>query len=768
MPLTMPNLDSRRYKEILDEALARIPVYTPEYTNFNKSDPGVTLIEVFAFLTESLLYRCNQIPDRNRKKFLKLLNIPLQPATGAQGLVTITNTDKSQLTTVTLNDDVEVRAGKMPFYTTSGMDVLPVEGRLYFKQKIASPSQAMMDYYQQLYASFRGTSQSPSPTLYQVTSFPLSGGKAVDLKDAVDGYLWLALLLRDVDPPTTSAADAAREAIAGKTMSVGVVPSLTDRSKILPSGRTAGAQARITLQFDIPNLPASGGLLDSENRIPKYRPLDSRPAGDVFSEPGLVEVTLPSKKDLYLWNNMDPLESGVGQLPPSLEDSALKDRLITWIRIRPSAPTSAQFLWMGINTVPITQREHIVAEILPDGTGEPDQVVNLAQAPVLADSVTVTVIPPHADQADWKPVDDIFLAGSEVPTPDPTLPPGSPALPTASANVFLLDAESGQITFGDGIHGARPPESARMLASYDYCAGADGNLGAASISTPPALPAGFKVSNPIATWGGADAETPSAGEKQISHYLQHRDRLVTAQDFEAITLRTPGVQIARVDVLPNYHPDLSSGRGDAPGTVTLMLIPVFDPEQPDAPQPGNDFLNTVCSYLDQRRLVTTEVILRGPDYVGIWVSIGIQVLPGVSAAPVREKVKAAVSEFLGPTKGKQQELAEDPAVLLSAPQTAEDKGWPLGKSVIALEIMAVAGRVKGVEYVNEVLLATNGQAVSQVNISGLQLPRILGISVTDGAATGIDELRTGPTVSATTPSTTSGIAQLPVIPEECQ
>ena len=68
MPLTLPNLDDRRYQDLRDEALSRIPVYTPEWTNFNKSDPGVTLVELFAFLTEDLLYRCNQIPERNRKK----------------------------------------------------------------------------------------------------------------------------------------------------------------------------------------------------------------------------------------------------------------------------------------------------------------------------------------------------------------------------------------------------------------------------------------------------------------------------------------------------------------------------------------------------------------------------------------------------------------------------------------------------------------------------------------------------------------------------
>src|SRR5215510_7525286 len=91
MPLTIPTIDNRRYQDLLDEALARIPVYTPEWTNFNKSDPGVTLIEVFAFLTETLLYRANQIPERNRRKFLQLLGIGLQPAAAARGLIYVTN-----------------------------------------------------------------------------------------------------------------------------------------------------------------------------------------------------------------------------------------------------------------------------------------------------------------------------------------------------------------------------------------------------------------------------------------------------------------------------------------------------------------------------------------------------------------------------------------------------------------------------------------------------------------------------------------------------
>ena len=90
MPLTIPTIDDRRYQDLLDEALARIPVHNPEWTNFNKSDPGVTLIEVFAFLAENILYRSNQIPERNRLKFLSLLGVPLRPAVRRVELTVVT------------------------------------------------------------------------------------------------------------------------------------------------------------------------------------------------------------------------------------------------------------------------------------------------------------------------------------------------------------------------------------------------------------------------------------------------------------------------------------------------------------------------------------------------------------------------------------------------------------------------------------------------------------------------------------------------------
>ena len=76
MALTLPQLDDRTWKDLVEEARALIPGMTPEWTNFNASDPGITLVELFAYLTETLLYRVNRVSDPSQRAFLKLINGP--------------------------------------------------------------------------------------------------------------------------------------------------------------------------------------------------------------------------------------------------------------------------------------------------------------------------------------------------------------------------------------------------------------------------------------------------------------------------------------------------------------------------------------------------------------------------------------------------------------------------------------------------------------------------------------------------------------------
>jgi predicted phage baseplate assembly protein len=77
MVLPAPNLDDRTFQDLVDEAKRFVQRRCPEWTDHNVSDPGVTLIEVFASMVDQLIFRLNQVPDRNYVKFLELIGVQL-------------------------------------------------------------------------------------------------------------------------------------------------------------------------------------------------------------------------------------------------------------------------------------------------------------------------------------------------------------------------------------------------------------------------------------------------------------------------------------------------------------------------------------------------------------------------------------------------------------------------------------------------------------------------------------------------------------------
>ncbi len=742
MPLEIPRIDDRNYQQILNETLSRIPVHNPEWTNFNDSDPGVTILQLFAFMTENLLYRANLIPERNRRKFLKLLGIPIQAAAAAQGLVALKN-ERGPLATITLPRDLEVLAGQIPYRTQDGLDVLPVESLVFYKRKLApSRRKAVEEIYSQLYRSheedgdleFYETIPLTPPT--DNAAIP-----AIDLgsREIVDGSLWIALLSRPNEDK-----DQTRQAIANKSINIGIMPDLRQASKrLLPAG-AARIDGSPPLVFEI-----ATNEFQTTNGLPRYDRLKTSTDTVVLNRPGVVEATLPAAAKLMTWDFTEPLEMGTDDFPPSLEDTQILDRIITWIRVRLPQQGSgsglrARISWIGINATRIRQRAQVPFENLGIGTGEPDQQVTLINTPVIAESVSLTV-----GGNSWRLVDDLLNAAPEVPQAG--MPSASAALPNGvqEARVFTVDREAGLIRFGDGARGARPPVGAPILASYDYGGGKSGNVNIGEINRASALPAGIQVTNPLPTYGGDEPESIAEAERNIPKFLRHKDRGVSALDFKDIVARTPGVDVGRVEVIPLFHP--KQPQVCYPGVVTIMVVPAEDNVQPEAPLPDRLFLDLVCRHLEPRRLLTTEIHVSGPDYKPLYVAIGIEIVAGFDFPPVREAVNDAIRRFLSPLEGGR-----------------EGMGWPLEKAVIAQELWAEASRVDAVAFVTGVRLGdAAGAPLEQMSMSGLQLPRLLKVDTQQGEAERLDLLLGVGTVSPETAAKRRRIVPIPVVPEEC-
>jgi predicted phage baseplate assembly protein len=738
MPLTLPKLDDRGYNEILRETIARIPAHTPEWTNHNDSDPGITLLHLFAFMTDSLLYRTNLIPDRNRLKFLQLLAVPLRPASAARGVVTIAN-QRGPLETITLPPGLPVKAGRIGFVTTRGLDVLPIEGRVYYRRKLTVQEDldAQRKQAQLFDAQIDGETELE---FYETVPFEAPSSAAVirpiDLGDSnttVDRALWIALLARPKEDRRKAAA-----AIAGRVLTLGLVSAVDESTRVLVPGVSRASEQTTPIEYAL-----SSKVLKGDGQ-PDFRPLtaDEVRTDDVT----IAQLPLPDDADaIDVWDQFDPGEEGVGEFPPMLADEDVRSRLVAWVRIRLKAPSGGNappgvkllYSWAGVNATGVTQRIEVVGELLGEGTGEPDQRFAVVNRPVIAESVRLIV-----GGEVWVRIDDLLAAPPEVPVQDPALPPGSPPPPRGNPNVFTVDPESGQITCGDGVRGGRrPPRGAAIFASYAYGGGAAGVVGIGAIKTSPLLPAGFQVTNPLPTWGGADGETPTEAERSIPRVLRHRNRAVSKEDFVDLVHRTPGVDIGRVDIVPLFHPVNGS---PAPGVVTVLVVP-NDRARPEGPVPDQFFLRAVCAYLEPRRMLTSEVHVRGPVYVGVWLSIGITVVPGRDIATVREEVKAQVRVLLSP--------------LVGGP---ERTGWPLEKAVDDREVLVAVARVEGIAKVNQVLLwGSSADPVPSVGITGLQLPRLERLAVAIGEA---ENLTAAPEAPAGKPKRRLPV---PTVPSEC-
>ena len=138
-----PTLADRSFDDLVEDMLRRIPAHTPEWTNPRLGDPGRTLIELFAWLGDALLYRANLVPERQRLVFLKLLGLPLKPAQPARALLSLAFAQPDTRTAATLKPGGRI-GGAVPFETLAETTVLPVSAEAYIKRALSDQESARL------------------------------------------------------------------------------------------------------------------------------------------------------------------------------------------------------------------------------------------------------------------------------------------------------------------------------------------------------------------------------------------------------------------------------------------------------------------------------------------------------------------------------------------------------------------------------------------------------------------------------------------------
>ena len=366
---------------------------------------------------------------------------------------------------------------------------------------------------------------------------------------------------------------------------------------------------------------------------------------------------------------------------------------------------SPLFSGVFLNTVETMQARTVLDEILGSSTGEQDQICRFQQTPVI-EGEEVRIQEALTDEER----EQLSLAQGEDTVLTITDQPGRvlatwirwtevPEFFDSDANSrhYRLDRHTGEIEFGDGIHGRIPPAGGDNIVAFRYQAGggAAGNVKAGEINTTVTAVAGVdSVINPVAAGGGSDAATNeemlTIGPAQISH----RDRAVTPDDFERLALEASR-EVRKARCLPNRN---ASGRQEL-GWTTVHIVP--DSEERE-PVPSLGLRRAVQRYLADRADVTLveqkHIVIGPPKYVPVTVEATIFAKSLDLVANAEQKVKKGLETFLHPLKGG-----------------PENQGWEFGRDLAASDLYALLEDIEEVDYVDSLELflgdSTSGEQV---------------------------------------------------------
>lgn len=733
MPLPVPNLDDRRFDDLVAEAEARLRAHIPELTQIAPGDPAHGFIDLFAWLTETILYRANLIPERQRRVFLNLLQIPLRPARPSQGVVCIDAKARNGALPGLVRKGATLRAGDIPFTALDEVQPTPLELFVAIKERLDATALAEMDLSLDDLREQYALPRDAVPEPFQPHAFEL-GREPLSLTESIDKVYYLALAA----PPPSAAqrADMARyrrevrESVAGILLNIALAPADEREGDVVDDLDPRALRWELISETQVAE--QDGAARRVRRRLQLEAVSDTSLGG---RRAGVVRLRLPANVELFADLDVaDPMTSGLGDRPPEIPSLNGQERIVFWLALSTAEDDAFDLGYLGVNGVGVAGQGAVRDRVAGVGNGQPDQVVDLGARNVDPETLELSVESATGGER-WQRVET--------------------GLGRGDGHVFQLDAAAGQVRFGDGLEtGARLPLGHGVRVGFLHGGGAATNVEAGAITELSQGADLYEVRHEWPCRGGRDAETVEHAERRIPQFLTHRNRAVTKADFITLTETNPVNPVARAEVLDGFLPGntIQAARSNVPGVVSVFVIPPGDIAQGQVPKPTRRLLKDVFSYLLNRVVIGTELYVLSPEFVPVAVSVNVALRDPSTEVETLNRVRAALTRFLWPLE----------------PGGVEQNGWPMGEDVRAAELVTQVARVEGVRAVNGLALFRRQDAAwvrmapeAALELAPYQLPELMALEV--GAGGG----EPGPPDEGGRPPPDRPIVPAPVIPERC-
>jgi hypothetical protein len=643
-----PNLDDRTWQDLVEEMKALIPKYAPQWTDHNPSDLGITLIELFAWLVEGLIYRLNRVPEKNYVAFLNLLGITRDPATPAHTYLTFTATPGKVL--VPAGTQVQTPASEeekpVVFETDGDVTVLPIN----FKSALLIgpwPASATTSQYDNVSATVVGPSAAKYPLkipVNQAIQLCLGFDQATTEAMSLDWHFYRPIVKLDQL----------------------VIEWLYSKDTDMPLA-----------------WPKVDTIADGTDSLTRDGSVRLTPRTNWSAQRPTAPVNNPTAQD---WRN---------SVTPRVPEIAISESLF-WLGLRitnkTASPIEVGFDRILFNSVLAHNALTIrTPELLGRSSGQPFQVFSLRNRPLYIEPGTdfpYTHLKVQIGRTDnwelWALVDDF---------------------PHGPGKVYRLNPVTGEISFGNYDdekkqgYGSVPPMGTDIRAlSYRYVAGGTsgnvrpGRVVALGTTLQGQLPAGISgVANLGAALGGADEELIETTLRRAPEEIKSRNRAVTAEDYEFLA-RELATNVRIVRCLPprlqeNGDPWTFGGITRAPGNVNVIIVP-DQGEEDTSPEPTSDLVREVQAFLDRRRDLTAKLQVLGPRYLPVIVEVELTIWKqAIEAATDLKMVQVdtlgKIKAILHPTRGGEKQA-----------------GWQVGQHVFVSDLLKAIMPADDIGYIS--------------------------------------------------------------------
>lgn len=692
MPLPIPKLDDLRFQEdLVDEARKRIQRYCPEWTDYNVSDPGITLIELFAWMTELMVYRMNRVPERMYVKFLEMLGEQPEPATSAEVELTFRLSAPFPLASGD-KTETEIAAGtEVATWATDAASEVIFTTR---EKLVLSPPK--------LVEVRRGA--EPNNNLWLVREARLKKDEFAafdEQRPRKDDAFYLGF---DAGHDIRGYILRLDFEVSGAAQGLGINP---DNPPLVWEycHRDSVHWKALSLSVKSGEEDTTWGFNRAKGKLVLYLPLDVSP------------VKLYGQNAYWIRCRLEPQKGRIYDASPMIS------RIEAFV--------------LGATTVAV-HAQKVEHESLGRSDGEPGQVYRLSQSPVLAlaEGETIQVQETLNDKLDWVSWEQVDHFGHS----------------DRYDRHFVIDYATGEVRFGPNViqadgktrqYGRVPPTESRIrMCAYRHGGGTRGNVPAHKVEVlRSAISYVDRVTNEQKAENGRDPEVLQEVMLRAQRNMHAQERAVSVADFEALIRRKQALsdKLARVHCLPARQlvpkntPDQV-----APGVVELLIVPSvqdrvqvsdlewpkealernlailhgadlalgrykqleltqpFDPNEPFGPQ--NTLKGRLLEHLEPYRVMTTTIRVREPRYLGIEVVIRVGCRQSFSPTSVIEQVAELLRLYLAPFK-----LSNGDKDLLSLLGDVW-VGWPFGRDLYASALSSLIQQVPGVEYVEAVKL----------------------------------------------------------------